>query len=281
MEEEKTIKVSYNDLDKNLKDQVRDNFREDEFLVPDDWWHETIQDMKEADKWKGIDLDEDSIEFDLYRNSMDIKGSIDLYQPPFKKHIPTEFERWEDKGWFYDFSTNFENYELDDEHYVNRDVIFEELEEEIFNNEELIVVDEKMTLTTSLIPTMEKAITVYKKDYPTEIGILETWVGKLEAASTIFFQDSIEIDESDYEKFMSDLSTGIENQIDGVLRELRENINGELEEFYDTLKDQLQKSYDEYYEDDYADANLEDRTFEVIVDEDGNQIEVVDLNSEW
>jgi hypothetical protein len=281
MEEENTKQISYNDLDDNLKDQVRENFRDDEYLVPDDWYHWVLEDLGENEKWKGIDLDEDSLEFDMYRGSMSIKGSIDLDEVPFKKHLTDNYHLWDEKEWFYDFPTNFEDYTLDDSYYVQRDIIFEEMEEEIFNGEELIVENGEMILTSSLIKPMKEAFNKYSTDFPDETQTLKEWINELEAAMDIFFQDEITISEEVYDTFMEDITTEMERKIESELEEIQEAINGELEEFYDSLKNNLQSSYDYYYTDEYADANLEDRTFEVEVDEDENQLEVLDLNGEW
>jgi len=280
MEEENIKQISYNDLDDNLKDQVREHFREDEYLVPEDWYQWVMEDVGENEQWKGIDLDEESLEFDMYGGSMSIKGSIDLDAEPFKKHLTDNYYLWDEKEWFYDFPTNFEDHSLDDSYYVQRDVIFDEMEEEIFNGEELIVDNGKMTLTVNLIPTMEKALETYQ-DFPDEIKILEKWIGELKAATELFFQDELVIDEEEYDTFMSDISTEMERKIENELEEIQEAINSELVEFYDSLKNNLQSSYHYYYTDEYADANLEDKTYEVEVDEDGNQLEVVDLNGEW
>lgn len=279
MEEENIKTVKYEDLSDDLKEEVRQHLREDEFLVPDHWWEDIVESFKYHDGYKGIDVEEEGLDFDVYYNNMTIEGTIDLDEAPIKQHMTDEYYQWEEKEWIYDFPTTFKDSELENEFYIQRDVIFDEMEAEIFNNEELIVEDGKITFGFSIKPTIEKAIEEYKDEFPDEVKILEEWVNLFNAAE-LFFQDEIVIEEEQYDTFMSDISTEMERKIENHVEEIIENINGELSDFYDEFKKSLMDKYDWYYTDEYADDRLMDRTFEVETDEDGNE-SIDDLNGDW
>ena len=277
----KTKQINYNDLDNNLKEEVRQNLREDEFLVPDDWYEFVLDDVNDNEKWIGITLDRDKIEFDLYRDTMIIEGDIDLDKEPFKKYLTDEYHLWVEKGWIEDFPTEFQNQTLDDSLYIDEDKIFEEIEDDIFGGEIDLDDDGDILFNKSIIDRLKKAFEKYNEDFPNEAKILNDWVTEIETAVDIFFQDNITVPKSNYELFLSDIAMEMRKNIEDVLESIQEKINWELEDFYFYLKNKLRESYDYYFSDEYLDEILSDKTFEVVIDDDGNQSEIIDLDGTY
>lgn len=268
--------ISFNELNASLKEMVITNFQESEFLVPEDWYEWLLEGLSET--YKFVTIDSESVEFDMYRGDLEYNGEIDMNHKTIKQYLTDEYLEWNKKEWLYDFPTNFESTELSDEFYIDRNLIFEELEGEIFNNEDLIVVDGKVTIPISVVSSVEKAIKDHKE--LDSIKFLKEILNLINVAE-LFFQNEIVVEEDEYDDFMYEISTEMEIEIESTANDIIDSINSELSEVYDNYKFSLQNAYNHYYTVEYAEENLSDRKFEIEFDENGNQLEVIDLNGEW
>lgn len=276
--EENTISISYTDLDDNLKDEVRENFRNDDYLVPDDWWSWELEGLKES--FPLVDFNEDKVEFDIYRNDFNIQGSIDTQHSDAPK-LSDKFYEFYDKEWLYDVMFNFNNSEFHQDYSIGEDTIYDDIEREIFP-EDIEVDGGKIELDVSIFKKpLQDALEKYNSlKNPDITNQLEQWLREIDAAG-IFFAESIVIEEDDYDNFLEELRGEMVSQAESLVEEAYDTMQPILDDFYSTFVDRLKQSYDYYYTDEYADEALSDKTFEVEVDEDGNQLEVVDLNGEW
>jgi hypothetical protein len=278
MEEENIITVSYEELNDDLKEQVRNNFREDDYLVPDDWYEWVNEGIKE--KYPAAEIDDD-IEFDMYRNDFKITGHID---PNHSSVTPLSEDFWKyyDKEWIYDFMTNFENDTVVEDYAIGEDIIYDELEEEIFGEGDKYGIefdgDGKGEASVLLKSNLEKAIENYSDI--ADVSKLEEWIGHIDAVE-LFFQDTFEIDETDYDDLLEEIRTEMVRKLEGIAEEAYSQLSEYASNIYDDFVSSMTESYEYYFTDEYADDHLADRTFEVEVDEDGNQLEVVDLNGDW
>jgi len=66
--------VKFEDLSSELKEKVIENFKNDDYLVPDDWYEHTIDEF--LSKYDELDIDKKSIQFDTYRNDYEWEGSF-------------------------------------------------------------------------------------------------------------------------------------------------------------------------------------------------------------
>jgi len=274
MEEENIETVGYADLDENLKDQVKENFRNSDFLVPDDWWQWIVESISE--KYSGININEQDLEFDIHRNSYNFEGNIDLNDAQFSKYLTDDYVKWDAAEWFSDFSTKFTNTELDYSVYINEDIIFDDLEAEFFGNKSLIVDEGQVSFPLNMIGDLSDAISKYGS-MGVDVSFLKEMINAINAAQ-LFFQENAIVSAAEYDDFMSTITTDMKHKIEDDMGDIVDEINTELAAFYNDLKDDLINSYEYYYEDAYADEQLGDKIFDVIIDENGNQIEILDLN---
>jgi len=275
---ENEIKViPFGELSDSLKEEVIEYFQSDEFLVPEDWYEWVLEGISET--YKFVDIDSESVEFDMnYGVSLKYTGEIDLDHKTIKQYLTDDYEKWTEKEWIDDFPTSFENDELYDGFDILTDIIFEEIEDEIFGSIDLIVEDGKVIIPLSIKLNIEKAIIEYGSF--DDIEFLKEILNLINAAE-LFFQDEVIVEEDAYDDFMSGISTEMENEISDSIADIIVNINGELSEVYDDYKSSLQDSYDHYFTVEYAEENLSDREFEVEFDENGEQLSIDDLNGDW
>lgn len=268
-----TQTIVYSDLTDDLKDKVRENFRNDNYLVPDDWWEFIWENIVEMYKEDGIDLDSDSLQFDLYRDSIDFNGSIDIYHEKIKPLMSDKLHNYIDKEWLQDFSTDFETDEFGDS-YVNKDIIYDDLKSQLFGDREseddenvLVPIDHEDDYNA----VFDKYTFLQENKTAIEIK------GKFVAAG-MFFQTEIEIDIDEFNDLIDEFATDIETDVENELESIQDKFKDLLIDLRDYIKKDLNESHDYYYTDEYADEHFDGKEFEVTVDAEGNQIEIDDLD---
>ena len=277
MSNKNTITVDFDDLSPELQEDEIEKFLNNPYLADGDWYQWLWEDFEEEAEKIGIDIDDDSLEFDLsYKAYIKYKGNIDFNKKTFSDLKSDEFKEFESKEWIYDYDTSFENgNEMDDYFEIESDTIYDDLESEIFNNSVEIDGDEAV-IPIDTKTHINKGIKKYKEDIEDESFITEL-AGSLDAAG-LFFQDEIRVSEEDYETFLDDLRQTIYFQAESLVEELFENCESILTEYKNKILKDLQDTYEHFWTEENARENLERFEFTVLVDKDGNQLEIIDKN---
>lgn len=280
MDEENVITIPYDEVDESLKDAIRDHFRNDDYFLHDDWYEFAIEHIEE--KYDGqIDIDKKSITFDMYRNDFGWKGDFSFKHKDNKKFIPAKYYEYVENEWVYDVNGDFKDGEINRDYSVDTNLIYQDAEEMIFGKQNNFdfhdeTIEIPIDFFKPIILQLRK-----KENLPNWIiEKIDHWLGLIDAAE-LFFQNTIEIDKSDKEDIVSDYGSDLEKEVEDFMEnEFYPTIDDFLTNVFDEFTDALKKEYDYNYSDEYADEVLGDREFQVIVDEDGKQIEVVDLGGE-
>ena len=278
MAKKNTIWLSYDEIDEILKDEIREHYLTGDFVVPDDWF-EMAYDVFE-ENFPMFDINRDDIEMDIYRNEYKITGSLNTSNnniPP----LPEEFLEYYDKEWVYDMMFDFHNNTFSKDFNIDTEVIYSNIESEIFPD--IIEVENgKIDLfTTKFEQPLKNALIKYKNLENDEINeILERWIREIDAAN-IFFVETITINVDDYDLLLNELTNEIENKIANLVEETYDLYQPLLDDFYDKFRDHFKESYESYYSNESADGHLAYRKFEIVVDENNNQLDVVDLDGEF
>ena len=270
-----TIVVEFDDLTPSLQEDAINTFQSDPYLVEDGWYDWLWEDYLTNTAEIGIDIESDSLSFDLsYSASIEYKGSMDFSYKKFSDLKNDLFVKFEDKEWIYDISSGFDKGDdIDGDYNVSSDIIYDDLEEEIFNNSVEIDGDEAVVELDTL-SHIKKGIETYKDDIEDDKFIKEL-AGSLEAAE-LFFQEEIRVPEADYEEFLDDLVRTKTIQAETLVEEFLEQCGVILTEYKDKFSKNLQDSYDYHWDDEYARENLSGSEFSVEVDEEGNQLEILE-----
>lgn len=285
MAEKNTIWLSYDEIDEILKDEIREHYLTGDFVVPDDWF-EMAYDAFEED-FPMVDINRDDIEIDIYRNEYNITGSLNTTYntiptsnntiPP----LPEEFLEYYDKELVYDVMFTFHNNVFTKDHYIDTDAIQSDIESTIFPNDFEVYAGEIELSIAQFAEPIKNAQIKYKTLDNKEIDdIFQQWLDKINA-SNIFFAETFTISEDSFDALLIALTNEIENKIADLVEETYDLYQPLLDDFYDKFRDHFKESYESYYSNESADRNLEYRTFEVIVDKDGKQLDIVDLNGEF
>ena len=278
MAKKNTIWLSYDEIDEILKDEIREHYLTGDFVVPDDWF-EAAYDVF-AEDFPMFDIYHDDIEIDIYRNEYKITGSLNvLYKtiPP----LPEEFLEYYDKALVYDVMFTFDNNEFTKEHYIDTDAIQSDIESSIFPNDVEVDAGEIELSIAQFAEPIKNAQIKYKTLDNKEIDdIFKQWLDKINA-SNIFFAETFTISEDSYDALLIALNIEIENKIADLVEETYDLYQPLLDNFYDSFRDHFKESYESYYSNESVDRNLEYRKFEVIVDKDGKQLDIVDLDGEF
>ena len=278
MAKKNTIWLSYDEIDEILKDEIREHYLTGDFVVPDDWF-EAAYDVF-AEDFPMVDIYHDDIEIDIYRNEYKITGSLNvLYKtiPP----LPEEFLEYYDKALVYDVMFTFDNNEFTKEHYIDTDAIQSDIESSIFPNDVEVDAGEIELSIAQFAEPIKNAQIKYKTLDNKEIDdIFKQWLDKINA-SNIFFAETFTISEDSYDALLIALNIEIENKIADLVEETYDLYQPLLDNFYDSFRDHFKESYESYYSNESVDRNLEYRKFEVIVDKDGKQLDIVDLDGEF
>lgn len=278
MTKKNTIWLSYDEIDEILKDEIREHYLTGDFVVPDDWF-EMAYDVFEED-FPMFDINRDDIEIDIYRNEYKITGSLNvLYKdiPP----LPEEFLEYYDKALVYDVMFTFDNNEFTKDHYIDTDAIQSDIESSIFPNDVEVDAGEIELSIAQFAEPLKNAQIKYKTLDNKEIDdIFKQWLDKINA-SNIFFAETFTISEDSYDSLLITLNIEIENKIADLVEETYDLYQPLLDNFYDKFREHFKESYESYYSYERADGHLTYRKFEIVVDENNNQLDVVDLDGEF
>ncbi len=276
--EENTIWLTYAEIDDELKNQLREYYLSGDYIVPDDWFDLSYEEF--IKEYPMFEINTYNIEIDTYRNVYDIPGTFDITYESLPK-LSDEFLEFYDKEWVYDMMFGFHNNTFSKDFNIDTEVIYSNIESEIFPD--IIEVENgKIDLsTTKFEQPLKNALIKYKNLENDEINeILERWIREIDAAN-IFFAETITINEDDYDLLLNELTNEIESKIEQLVEEVYDTYQPILDNFYKNFVSYFRDVYESYFTDESVDANLEYRTFEVIVDKDGKQLDIVDLNGEF
>ncbi len=285
MAKKNTIWLSYDEIDEILKDEIREHYLTGDFVVPDDWF-EMAYDVFEED-FPMFDINRDDIEMDIYRNEYKITGSLNTSYntiPTLNNTIPPlpeEFLEYYDKELVYDVMFTFYNNEFTKDHHIDTDAIQTDIESSIFPHDVEVDAGEIELSIAQFAEPLKNAQIKYKTLDNKEIDdIFKQWLDKINA-SNIFFAETFTISEDSYDALLIALTDEIENKIADLVEETYDLYQPLLDDFYDKFRDHFKESYESYYSNESADEHLAYRKFEIVVDENNKQLEVVDLNGEF
>ena len=285
MAKKNTIWLSYDEIDEILKDEIREHYLTGDFVVPDDWF-EMAYDVF-AEDFPMFDINQDDIEIDIYRNEYKITGSLNTSYntiPTLNNTIPPlpeEFLEYYDKELVYDVMFTFYNNEFTKDHHIDTDAIQTDIESSIFPHDVEVDAGEIELSIAQFAEPLKNAQIKYKTLDNKEIDdIFKQWLDKINA-SNIFFAETFTISEDSYDALLIALTDEIENKIADLVEETYDLYQPLLDDFYDKFRDHFKESYESYYSNESADEHLAYRKFEIVVDENNKQLEVVDLNGEF
>lgn len=267
--------ISFNDLDEDLKERVRDYYRNDDF-IPNDWYEHIVEDF--SGNTTILTIDDSTLEFDMYHNSFNIKGEVDRTNSEISGFIGEKLEKYINDEWVYDISDSFVYSDgMNREFYVDEDLIHDEIENDFFGDNNIEVVDDNIELDIDTYKETLKHGYEKHNDLKTDISIVKEWLSEMEA-NELFFQSTITISETDYDNLLSEIREEIVQEIHSLVETFFDDVNSIITETCKKLHDDLKGAYDFYSTDEYVDGMLEDMEYEVEIDSDGNQLEIIDLN---
>jgi len=279
---DRIIKVEYENLDKHLKDQVKEHFFNDAFLVPFEWDEHILDDLEE--KYDSIiNFDRNRIKYNMDIKTFNLSGNVYLEHPDIEKLLPKKYHFWDEKGWFYSINDEFVNGEM------NREFEIDELAIQFFVEEEMFGYDISDDSINGLIeldinkfkPIFKKNIEIYKDYNPKVLDILKKWLELMETSENLFFQTTIEVEEDDCNFIIGKIIDEIINEIETFMEDtFFDKLDVYVDGVFDEFKNNLISAYEYYFSDEKAEVSLGEKIYEVIIDEDGNQIEIVDLDGE-
>ena len=276
--EENTIWLTYAEIDDELKNQLREYYLSGDYIVPDDWFDLSYEEF--IKEYPMFEINTYNIEIDTYRNVYDIPGTFDITYESLPK-LSDEFLEFYDKEWVYDMMFDFHNNTFSKDFNIDTEAIYSDIESEIFPD--IIEVENgKIDLsTTKFEQPLKNALIKYKNLENDDINeLLERWIREIDAAN-IFFAETITINEDDYDLVLNELTNEMESKVEQLTEEVYDSYQPILDNFYKNFVSYFRDVYESYFTDESVDANLEYRTFEVIVDKDGKQLDIVDLNGEF
>lgn len=280
---EEIVEKSFDELDSDLQEKVIENFLNDDYLLPDDWYQSTLDDIIE--RHKELDIDEKSIGFDVYRNDYEWEGTIEYEMVEgIKDAVPERFFKYIDDTIVYDLNVKFENSEIENDFHIDDDLIIQNIKDEIFPNDYEFVDNGKVEISIDgFRSSLEQGIKKYK-EYSEPFEILTKWLEAVEI-SEMFFQDTVELEEEEVDVFTGSLRLDFERDIHECADKFYDFLNNHISEVHDEYSQGISKDYEYYTSREYAIDNLSSKTFDVTVeiDEDGNeeQIGIDDLNGNW
>lgn len=290
MAKKNTIWLSYDEIDEILKDEIREHYLTGDFVVPDDWF-EMAYDVFEED-FPMFEINRDDIEIDIYRNEYKITGSLNTpyntIPTPYNTipPLPEEFLEYYDKELVYDVMFTFYNNEFTKDHYIDTDAIQSDIESSILPNDvepndiEVDAGEIELSIAQFAEPLKNAQIKYKTLDNKEIDDIFQQWLDKINA-SNIFFAETFTISEDSYDSLLIMLTNEIENKIADLVEETYDLYQPLLDDFYDKFRDHFKESYESYYSNESVDGNLAYRKFEIVVDENNKQLDVVDLNGEF
>ena len=280
---DETKTLPFDELSDELQERVKKQFSESEFLVPDDWHTFIIEDFVEQYKGK-LDIDVDSIEFDMYRNDISWKGNVEISHKDIKKLIPWQLKEYEELGYIAFFSEAFKDGEMVGEYELDYTHI-DELDS-------LDIMPAELSSKYGAIIKLED-VNVYKKlaekhsiTDPKLLGYINGWLYVFETTE-LFFQEEAHINIDEYNEvsesiidddFIDNLKQEIETFMEyKAFNDLSDYVSDDFDDFTKSMRD----NYEYYFTDEYVLEEVGQKSYEVIFDEDGEQEDIEDLNGDW
>ena len=276
-------KIPFDELSPDLRQEVIDHFLQDPYRIEDDWYDWLWEDFINVQEEKGFYIDEDSLKFDLsYGRYVEFKGYVDEDNKNISKLRSKVLDISISTEWVSDIDMNFENGELSGDYKYEEDLIYEELETEMFGIEFGIIEPDPDAEIEIEISYAENAYDVVKK-YDIDVHDIIEYLENLKqhaVAAEIFFQETIMVPEDEHIEFMESVTSEFVSKIENDCEEYIDAINELLTESKDKLVETLSNEYDYLQSEEYAIAYLENRIFEVEFDENGEQYSIEDLQGE-
>ena len=274
--------LTFSELDSRLQEKVKKHFSESEYLIPDDWYEYPIEHIKEKYE-KKLDIDSKKIEFDIYRNDFNWQGSVNFNNSEMYALIPKKVREYLENSYVVSMSEDFKNGEMVGEYEIDYDRIESMDEQDVMP---ATISSDVVIIKLKDAKNYEDLIDRYHLQDDTElVDYIEGWF-KLFEVAPLFFQDEIEVPIDNYgavaERILDVASDVLKYEVEDVMEKeafsgLSDYISDAFDYFVKTLKDE----YDYYFTDEYLIEYIGERQFEVIVDESGNQLDIIDLNGEW
>lgn len=280
MSDESIQRFPYTELDDKLKEKIRNHLRSNEEFVPYNWYEEELDLLLE--KYSGqVEIDRNSIQFDMYRNDFSLEGVVDLKHSANRKFIPQKFYEYHDKEWIYDIENSFKDGEMMQDFSVDINMIYVDIEDSLFGKQKknMNFDDGTEEIDISICaPKLKSNIVAFSKGDGYVSSVLDKWMGQIEAAE-LFFQDTIIITEDDCKGVIDSLGYNLQTEVEDFMSgEFYDSLNEFVENLFEEFIRKIKDSYDYYYSDEYVDHYFADIEFDVLVDVDGNQLDVEDLN---
>ena len=278
-----TKTVRFDELPKNLQDELIQKYLEDDMLDYD-WWEPIIDGTVDhlEQKIPGLEIDKDSIEFDYHYNSFDVDGQFDPEKDPdmmtglpkylYDKDILdglTEYVKFHN-----DEVTNCEIYSTADEFLADLGILEYEDDEGVTRDE-----------LNRDIGILEELKAEFKKQEDMDDEVIEaidTLIEQLKDYESLFdilFTDKLDsVDEGLLDDMKFDIQSALDEQVEYVKDTFEENVNYIASEVYDELKGAVFGEYEYLTSEEHAKDELEAMggEYEVIVDEKGKIIDFAD-----
>lgn len=273
--EENTKELTYTELNQKLRKQVNQRFF-DINTHDEDWYQIIIENLKEQYKDK-IEFYDDEIHFDMYRNEFSLSGKVKTDE--FKKILSEKFYEIMDYGWIYDISTEFKNFKMLDDYNIDTNLLYANIEEMLCGKSsvdfsgaqgEFVVSECKEHFVDVLDEYGEKSNIIQNK--------INYWM-ELITTSEIFFQNTILIEKDDFDEVVNEIFYTIEKDIhDIMINSVYPSLNEYLKNILKVYKNDMNTEYNYIYSDEYASDVLDEKVFNVLIDKNGEQVEVIDID---
>jgi hypothetical protein len=102
---------------------------------------------------------------------------------------------------------------------------------------------------------------------------------ELITTSEIFFQNTILIEKDDFDEVVNEIFYTIEKDIhDIMINSVYPSLNEYLKNILKVYKNDMNTEYNYIYSDEYASDVLDEKVFNVLIDKNGEQVEVIDID---
>jgi|GEM_PF-6672994 len=269
------IEKEFKDLTQNQQEEAIEWFikYQAETYVQDIAWYDFIwEDFVVNAKEKHLDVDSDSLSFDLDRNQLEFNGNVD--EDHMLENASPRLQTYIDNEWIYDINTTFNDTELERDY--NSDDVEDELRNELFDYPQLEGDTYKIETANVMVSQVKSVVSKYGLDESDFSEIL----GKI-SSSELFFQTAVEVTEDTMDDLINECGSTIYDSFDDEVLAVQEPVEEVLEELSDKLKEDLQGSYDYYFTEEFAKQELADMDFTILVDEDGTEELELDRSSSY
>lgn len=278
MDSENTAEIGYSDLSDELKSEVRERFWNSEYLVDEYFWRHPWDNIVADAANDGIAIDSESLEFDIYRNSFAFKGEIKTDDPFFQ--VTTAGLYFLDKNDLVEKELNIKNDSFVEDNVLTfSETFFDHAEEWIYGAELEFETAENLkivVMTNDNLKNMDEFIKNHELKSSDVFNIFNKLESKISAAE-LFFSDEIQIGYPD--EFMEIINAVYAEFDDRVLKadqELKDHYGKLLETIYTDTVATITADYEYYFSEEHADNQLQDVVYFVLLDKEGNQLEILD-----